>query len=136
MSTNADTASSSPVTPNDLPQSQSDHHQAQLDKRRTTLLASISKLKTQISETESQLREVNSKLRQVKKLSLHITILILLLCARSPENASQTVRNHIHLLHAYNEIRGIGQGLLGLVADARGARHVDIQNEFGISPGD
>ncbi|QKX60859.1 uncharacterized protein TRUGW13939_08005 [Talaromyces rugulosus] len=116
MSANTDTASSPPVTPNDTHQPPSDH-QAQLDKRRTALVASISNLKTQISETESQLQAVNSKLR-------------------SPESAPQTVRNHIHLLHTYNEIRDVGQGLLGLIADARGARHVDIQNEFGVAAGD
>lgn len=55
---------------------------------------------------------------------------------RSPETASQTVRNHIRLLHEYNEIRDIGQGLLGLLADARGARHVDVQSEFGVAAGD
>ncbi|KAH8702584.1 putative DNA repair protein Swi5/Sae3 [Talaromyces proteolyticus] len=92
-------------------------HQAQLDKRQTILRASISKLEQQIQETETQLQEVTSKLR-------------------SPEKASQTVRDHIHLLHAYNEIRDIGQGLLGLIAEARGARHIDIQNEFGVTTED
>lgn len=46
------------------------------------------------------------------------------------------MQQHIRLLHEYNEIRDIGQGLLGLIADARGVRHVDVQREFGVADGD
>lgn len=42
------------------------------------------------------------------------------------------VKRHIRLLHQYNEIKDIGQGLMGLIADGRGVRHVDVQSEFGV----
>lgn len=45
---------------------------------------------------------------------------------------SETVKRHIRLLHEYNEIKDIAQGLMGLIADARGVRHVDVQKEFGV----
>ncbi|KKA21932.1 Uncharacterized protein T310_4096 [Rasamsonia emersonii CBS 393.64] len=83
----------------------------------SSLRASISKLESQIAETESQLAETRAKLK-------------------SPNDASKTVQNHIRLLHSYNEIRDIGQGLLGLIADARGVRHIDVQREFGVSADD
>lgn len=46
------------------------------------------------------------------------------------------MQNHIRLLHDYNEIRDIGQGLLNLVADKRGVRYGDILEEFGVNADD
>uniref|UniRef100_A0A093XGP7 DNA repair protein SWI5 like n=1 Tax=Talaromyces marneffei PM1 TaxID=1077442 RepID=A0A093XGP7_TALMA len=54
---------------------------------------------------------------------------------RSP-TPSQTVRDHIRLLHDYNEIRDIGQGLLGLIAEKRGVRYKDVLEEFGVDADD
>lgn len=50
--------------------------------------------------------------------------------------ANRIVKKHIKLLHEYNEIKDVGQGLMGLIAEQRGARIVEIQDEFGISPKD
>lgn len=47
-----------------------------------------------------------------------------------------TVKHHIRLLHEYNEIKDVGQGLLGLIADARGMRQIDVQREFGLGDRD
>ena len=46
--------------------------------------------------------------------------------------AKNIIAQHIKLLHTYNEIKDIGQGLMGLIADARGVRIVEVQEEFGI----
>lgn len=46
--------------------------------------------------------------------------------------AKTVINRHIKLLHTYNEIRDIGQGLMGLIADARGVRIKEVQEEFGI----
>ena len=51
---------------------------------------------------------------------------------RLRDDPSETVKRHIRLLHEYNEIKDIGQGLMGLIADARGVRQVDVQREFGV----
>jgi DNA repair protein Swi5/Sae3 len=40
------------------------------------------------------------------------------------------------LLHEYNEIKDVAQGLIGMIADARGVRVVDCQEEFGVGDGD
>jgi DNA repair protein Swi5/Sae3 len=45
---------------------------------------------------------------------------------------SETVKRHIRLLHEYNEIKDVGQGLIALIADARGMRQVDVEREFGV----
>lgn len=47
-----------------------------------------------------------------------------------------TVNRHIRLLHEYNEIKDTAQGLMGLVADARGVRQVEVEKEFGVKEGD
>ncbi|KAI1944125.1 hypothetical protein LOZ66_000715 [Ophidiomyces ophidiicola] len=46
------------------------------------------------------------------------------------------VKRHIRLLHEYNEIKDVAQGLLGLIAEARGVRHVEVQKEFGVGGND
>jgi hypothetical protein len=46
--------------------------------------------------------------------------------------ANKTVKEHIKLLHEYNELKDVGQGLMGLIADQRGVRIVEVQEEFGI----
>lgn len=70
--------------------------------------------------------------------SMAISLSPLLTISRSPP--AQTVKTHIHLLHQYNEIRDIGQGLLGMVAEKRNCRVADLYvgepGEFGVGRGD
>lgn len=53
-----------------------------------------------------------------------------------PERADVIVKAHIKLLHDYNAIRDIGQGLMGIVADNRGVRVVDVYRDFDVGEGD
>lgn len=46
--------------------------------------------------------------------------------------AAETVKNHIKLLHDYNDIRDVGQGLVGMIADNRGVRIGELYEEFGV----
>lgn len=50
--------------------------------------------------------------------------------------AESIVRRHIALLHSYNEIRDVGLGLMGLIADGRGVRLRDVLGEFGVQGDD
>ncbi|KAF2026680.1 hypothetical protein EK21DRAFT_115631 [Setomelanomma holmii] len=50
--------------------------------------------------------------------------------------ANKIVKDHIKLLHEYNELKDVGQGLMGLIADQRGVRIVAVQEEFGIDAKD
>ena len=50
--------------------------------------------------------------------------------------AGKLVKRHIKLLHEYNEIKDVGQGLMGLIADQRGVRIVEVQEEFGLESND
>ncbi|KAJ5872249.1 DNA repair protein Swi5/Sae3 [Penicillium soppii] len=47
-----------------------------------------------------------------------------------------SIERHIRLLHEYNEIKDVGQGLMGIIADARGVRQVDVEKEFGVGEKD
>ena len=49
------------------------------------------------------------------------------------KNAAETVKTHIRLLHQYNEIRDIGSGLLGMIADNRGVRVGEVFEEYGVA---
>lgn len=46
--------------------------------------------------------------------------------------AANTVKRHIKLLHDYNDIRDVGQGLVGMIADNRGVRIGELYDEFGV----
>jgi Swi5. len=46
------------------------------------------------------------------------------------------VGHHIHLLHEYNEVKDAARGFMGLIADARGVRQVEVEKEFGVEEGD
>lgn len=46
--------------------------------------------------------------------------------------AAETVKRHIKLLHDYNDIRDVGQGLVGMIADNRGIRIGELYEEFGV----
>jgi hypothetical protein len=50
--------------------------------------------------------------------------------------AQVVIKKHIKLLHRYNEIRDVGMGLIGIVADSRGVRIRDCQEDFGVEDGD
>lgn len=50
--------------------------------------------------------------------------------------AKAVIKEHISLLHQYNEMRDIGLGLMGIIADQRGVRLRDVQEEFGVDAKD
>jgi len=51
-------------------------------------------------------------------------------------HAEHTVKQHISRLHAYNGIRDIGQNVMGLLAEQRGVRVVQVMEECGVGEGD
>ena len=56
--------------------------------------------------------------------------------ASALKSSNVVIKNHIALLHKYNEIKDIGQGLMGLIADKRDCRVVSVMEEFGVGEGD
>ncbi|KAI9924402.1 hypothetical protein ASPWEDRAFT_179095 [Aspergillus wentii DTO 134E9] len=87
----------------------------QREKKQNALRASIADLQSQVEQIETQIAETKTRLQN---------------------DPSTTVKRHIRLLHEYNEIKDVGQGLMGLIADARGVRQIDVQREYGIGDKD
>lgn len=50
--------------------------------------------------------------------------------------ANAVIKEHIALLHKYNEMKDIGQGLMGLIADKRGVRVTAVMEEFEMGEKD
>ncbi len=61
--------------------------------------------------------------------------LLIYACFRT-KDPQATVKAHIKLLHDYNEIHDVGQGLMGIIADNRGVRVRDVYHEFDVGEGD
>lgn len=51
-------------------------------------------------------------------------------------SANAVVTAHITALQRYNEIKDIGQGLMGMIAEARGVRVADVMEDFGVGETD
>ena len=62
-------------------------------------------------------------------------LFIAVLASRN-KDPQATVKAHIKLLHDYNEIRDVGQGLMGIIADNRGVRVRDVYRDFDVGEGD
>nr|POE65313.1 dna repair protein swi5 like [Quercus suber] len=52
------------------------------------------------------------------------------------EAANVVIKQHIKALHQYNEIKDVGQGLMGMIAEKRGVRVADVMGEFAVGDGD
>ncbi len=51
----------------------------------------------------------------------------------SDSDIEEIIRNQIHLLHDYNELKDIGQMLLGKYAEIQGTTTAEMYNEFGLN---
>ncbi|KAK9237979.1 Swi5-domain-containing protein [Lipomyces kononenkoae] len=80
-------------------------------------------IKARIQEKQARLADLQKEYDDyIKKL-------------KSPD-PSQTIKQHIKLLKEYNEIRDVGLGLIGMIADTRAVRVADVMPEYGVSVGD
>jgi len=86
------------------------------DRKLDSLLASNASLEEQLRQVETENAELLSKL--------------------SNPNSDVTVKKHIKLLHDYNEIRDVGLGLIGLIAENRHCSVQEVMAEFGLNPND
>jgi DNA repair protein Swi5/Sae3 len=102
----------------------------------SNLTSKIAHLQTQITTLERELStthaQLESKLTSKTKISHPAP-------APDPDPASAAetiVKRHIKLLHDYNEIKDVGLGLMGLIADARDVRLGPVMDEFGVDAKD
>ncbi|KAG9595194.1 hypothetical protein KCU77_g2638, partial [Aureobasidium melanogenum] len=50
--------------------------------------------------------------------------------------ANTKIKSQIKQLQQYNDIKDIGTQLMGIIAEKRGCRIIEVQEEFGINPDD
>ena len=86
---------------------------APINPRISRLLSQISGLQSQLSTLRAELSASNAKLSD-------------------PSRADSIVKAHIRLLHDYNEIKDVGLGLMGMIADGRGVMGGEVMEEFGV----
>ncbi|ERF70061.1 hypothetical protein EPUS_00248 [Endocarpon pusillum Z07020] len=82
----------------------------------STLQSQTSTLQTQLSSTYAQLAAKTTPAPESDPAA----------------KAEAILKRHIRLLHEYNEIRDVGMGLMGLIADARGVRLGEVMDGFGV----
>ena len=93
------------------------------------LTAKISTLESQLHTLQADLSRTQAQLLSAKRTHPGPD-------TDTAEAAAEAiVRRHIRLLHAYNEIRDVGLGLMGLIADERGVRLAGVMEEFGVGGG-
>ncbi|KAF3283868.1 hypothetical protein TWF970_001039 [Orbilia oligospora] len=84
-------------------------------KYRDSLIAQISTLESQLEILNSQVSSTTEKLENPPKA---------------------TIKQHIKLLHDFNEIRDVGLHLIGMIADERGVGLKEVLGEFGVTEKD
>ncbi|KAF1346476.1 Swi5-domain-containing protein [Delphinella strobiligena] len=55
---------------------------------------------------------------------------------RAIDFANAKTKAHINQLQQYNEVKDIGTQLMGMIAEKRGVRIVEVQKEFGVDEND
>ncbi|KAK9449805.1 Swi5-domain-containing protein [Limtongia smithiae] len=86
-----------------------------------------------VSREDAVRAQIDAKQRELDALEAEYDGLLKTL--RDPD-AGATIRRHIKLLKAYNEIRDVGLGLLGMIADTRGVRVAVVMGEYGLGVDD
>lgn len=99
---------------------------AEMKTKRAALIASIAHLPAiQVLLADARTSGLSSQMSEAEPTEADIMAA-----------AHKINKKHIKLLHEYNEIKDVGQGLMGLIADQRGLRIVEVQDDFGIGSKD
>lgn len=116
------------------------------DKPANPRLAALEARKATLQQTLSELKAQRLQLAAQSKLPSGLPLPVSNAAGEPVANdevlssalkgSNQVIKNHIALLHKYNEVKDIGQGLMGLIADMRDCRIVAVMEEFGVGEGD
>lgn len=106
-----------------------------LETRNLSLQTTLEDLNSERNKLSAQLRDLTTKSKNVEYAQSGQAGTEQLPQAELDEVmsvAKATIKEHISLLHRYNDIRDIAQGLMGMIAEQRAVRMRDVQEEFGI----
>ncbi|KAJ6096843.1 hypothetical protein N7486_007589 [Penicillium sp. IBT 16267x] len=113
---------------------------AEREQRLKGLRASITQLETELSQLEKEVAENKAELRYVPGVGWtylnHMAVEYDANATWFRDDPKTTIQRHVRLLHEYNEIKDAAQGLMGLIADAKGVRVAEIHQEYGVDEKD
>jgi len=109
---------------------------AALEARKATLTQTLADLKSQRLSLASQTKLPSGLPLATTNLSTGLPLSEDEILTAALKSSNAVVKEHITLLHKYNEIKDIGQGLMGLIADKRDCRVVVVMDEFGVGEKD
>ncbi|KAL9621579.1 MAG: hypothetical protein Q9160_003971 [Pyrenula sp. 1 TL-2023] len=90
------------------------------------------RLQSQITSLQSRIADVSASLEAARtRFSEQKTR-----AGLEPEDPEAVVKRHIKLLQRYNEMKDVGLGLAGLVAEGRGVRVAEVLEEVGMDAKD
>jgi hypothetical protein len=107
-----------------------------LEARKATLTQTLADLKAQRHSLATQTKLPSGLPLAMTNPSTGLPLSEDEILASALKSSNAVVKEHITLLHEYNEIKDIGQGLMGLIADKRDCRVVVVMDEFGVGEKD
>ncbi|CAD0109837.1 unnamed protein product [Aureobasidium uvarum] len=126
-----DNFSSSPIAPSKPNMSSklsSSSRTGQLDILRARQAALESTVAGLISQRTSLVDSFSPDIQQSEDTELRAKLAV--------DAANTRIKTQIKQLQQYNDIKDIGTQLMGLIAEKRGCRIGEVQEEFGINPDD
>lgn len=125
---------------NETPQLESEQNRKESPAPANPKLQALADKKVRLEETLASLQAQRSALAAEAKLPPGLAIPESWTDEERTKSAMATangvIKDHIALLHKYNEIKDIGQGLMGLIADKRGVRMATVMEEYGMTEKD
>lgn len=101
-----------------------------------SIQARTASLEAEIAAKRAKLENITKELTYASLCSLLTSQVLFSVYANQlisySQPAAETVKRHIKLLHDYNDIRDVGQALVGMIADNRGVRIGELYEEFGV----
>lgn len=107
-----------------------------LSTRRSELEATLSSISAERSNLAAQVLSNPNTVAEAHELSAHRPACSQTDIDRALLLANETIKKHIKLLNQYNEIKDVGQGLMGMIAEQKGVRVVEVMPDFGVEEGD
>ena len=107
-----------------------------LDTRKAALTQTLADLKSERLSLASQTKLPSGLPLATTNPSTGLPLSEDEILAAALKSSNAVVKEHITLLHKYNEIKDIGQGLMGLIADKRDCRVKVVMDDFGMGEKD
>ena len=104
--------------------------------RLAAIAAKTARLQDQLAQLQSQRSELVADAKMPSGLDMPAEWSEEQRTQQALTSANVVINDHIKNLHRYNEIKDIGQGLMGLVADKKGVRVAEVMADYDMNEKD